>query len=692
MSYTIEKGKIKSENSVPYLPRWFCDDLVTFEIDKFGISKAEYFNRKTNGSEKIFIDDMWGGMRFYIEENGYNRKQNLKDCEIMPYGYNAEWHYKESIFEYEQRVLNNTICTVIKPVELKNKNLKFAAEFYDSWRFIPFKHGDFRYIDKAERVWNDWTYENNELNTFCVEGDINGTYVTIKCKKKCTYMKRALGFTKNIIRTNEMELGEEIIIAIAFDDSKEGAEERAEYTVKNYKKLSEKQNKRYDKIMNSSPILESPYTSLNNFFKLAPLYHESCKIPSVPGGLHAKTEHYWIWGWDGMTSSFAYAYWGDVDFINDMLRMYMDTADKNGVIGHWFARDMSHIEPSPIPAQGFYLSLLYQYHLNGGDISEYYGFAKSIFETIAKSEACGIGLCRGYSLIPDFRETILENGNDLSAFNNSSLYCAVCAMKELAETQGDIKMQCKAAELAEKMKVNFPRILFDEEKGFFVSSADAVTLEKRKVFMSPSIKWDNLFCRDLITGKQKQLLEFFEKNFVCECGIMYAPVWGVGYDEDANQMHCYWPANSECFARLANFENRKDLIEKLISWVECWTDILMCPEGIDCYDNVNEPKPDAWNSENGTWQAYSLRAWYEVIVHSVVGIDFAGNGMNIYPYSGEEMNLKNLHYNRKVFDIYMKGSGTNVNEVILNGKSLGSVRNIPMNSFKDINSVEIIRK
>ena len=140
-----------------------------------------------------------------------------------------------------------------------------------------------------------------------------------------------------------------------------------------------------------------------------------------------------------------------------------------------------------------------------------------------------------------------------------------------------------------------------------------------------------------------------------------------------------------------NLENRKDLIERFISWIGCWTDVLMCPEGIDCYDNVNEPKPDGWNAINGAWQAYSMRAWYEATVHSVVGVDFAENGMNLYPYDGEELVLKNLHFRHKTFTVRMKGSGCRIQEVILNGKSLGAVSAIPMEAFAKENWIEVIR-
>ena len=210
--------------------------------------------------------------------------------------------------------------------------------------------------------------------------------------------------------------------------------------------------------------------------------------------------------------------------------------------------------------------------------------------------------------------------------------------------------------------------------------------------MAPEIKWDNQYCMDLVREHTKEILSFFENNLLCECGICFAPTWDISYDADANQMHSYWPAHTECFARLCNFENRKDLLEKVISWISCWTEILTCPEGIDCYDNVNIPHTDGWTSLQGAWQAYSMRAWYEMTVHSIVGIDFAENGLNIYPYEGEEMSLLNLHFAGKTFDIYVKGSGNEVENVILNSKALGNVTSINMNDFVEKNLIEIFRK
>ena len=65
--------------------------------------------------------------------------------------------------------------------------------------------------------------------------------------------------------------------------------------------------------------------------------------------------------------------------------------------------------------------------------------------------------------------------------------------------------------------------------------------------------------------------------------------------------------------------------------------------------------------------------------------------MNIYPYSGEELELLNLHFGKKSFDIKMQGSGKNTKEVLLNGKNLGAVTVIPYDAFADKNIIKVIR-
>lgn len=691
IDYTIQKGKIKAEDGVPNLPRWYCDDLIAMENDKYGISKVEYFNRTTKGIPTVFFDDMWGGMKFYIQCGGNCYSENIKNTVVMPYGFCGTWKTEFGDFQYSRRIINNTIVTTIKTGDAVPDHAAFSLEFLDGFCLKPQKWGDFRLIDQIKREWGKWQFTNNTLKIYFNEPEENAsTHIVIGGNFDMQYVKRTLG-GKNILTGPCFLPNHEYSFYISFDEADEKADRRLEETKREENAFIKEQEERYLRVADRVPILQSPYESLNRFFELAPLYHESCKVQSVPGAIRAKTNCYWVWGWDGMSSNYAYAYLGDVEFMGQLLELYMQTANSNGGIVHCFNRDMTHKITSVYSAQGFYISLLYQYHINGGDITPYYDFAKKLLRNILSHEVKNLGLCDGYSLFPDFREAIMETGNDISTFNNSSLYCAVSAMEYMAQEMGDHETYKEASEFTERTRKNFSNIFFDKENGYFVSSVQSETLEKRPSYTSMAIKWDNPFCHDLVTGKNREVIRFFEKNFIKGPGIAPLPSWGKSYDFDSNQAHSWWPATSEYFARLINEENRKDLIDKFISWIEYWTDKLMCPEGVDCYVETETPDTDFWTCINGAWQAYSIRAWYEAVVHAVVGVEIANDGIYLYPYSGEEMSLLGLNFGQKKLDVYMKGSGTKIKNVTVDGQKLGAIYKIEKKYLSDHSVIEVER-
>lgn len=690
--YEVKQGKVYSPKGLPHLPRRFCDDLISVENDKYGITEIGYFNPKTKGNEIVFFADMWGGMIFYINDKGRKYFLDLYEVEMMPYGFIGKWKYENYLFEFEQRIVNNSVIISVKPIDKYEKDLELSLEFYDSFSLVPNVGGNYltEYRGKR-RTWTDWSYDGEALYTSYSE-DGNETHAAIASNTQIQYIKRTTGNSKNILNFSGMS-EKKIVVAIAFDFSKENVKKRFRKDIEETDELIEIQNERYESVMKKAPVLQSPYKHLNDFIALAPVYHESVKVLAHPGAIRAKTNQYWVWGWDGMSSPFSYNYWGDFDYISKLLNFYMKTADPERGIVHAYERDMTPGEVSMVSAQGFYINLLYVYYINGGDVKPFYTFAKRIFHMISEKERGDTGLFEGSSLFPDYRDAIDETGRDLSAFNNSSVYCAVRAMETLAQKMGDEETYRQAVELANRTKAHFSEVLFDEKKGYFAASADAVTLKRRDVYTSMAIKWDNLFCNELLEKKYApQILKFFEENFVCKSGLLPIPVWGQGYDRDANQLHCFWPANSEYYARLINFENRSDLIEQFIGWISEWTELLMCPEGINCYAQGDEPYIDKWNSVSGAWQTYSIRAWYEAVIHNVVGVDFDDDGINFYPYSGKEMSILGLHYKNKTVDVYMKGSGKIIEKIDLNGQVLENIGKVSADLLKENNTVTVYRK
>ena len=105
---------------------------------------------------------------------------------------------------------------------------------------------------------------------------------------------------------------------------------------------------------------------------------------------------------------------------------------------------------------------------------------------------------------------------------------------------------------------------------------------------------------------------------------------------------------SEFYTRLINAYDKPEYINKYVGWLEYWNEKLMCPEGISCYDNLKEVPFDNWNARLGTWQGYNMRGFYNSVIHAVIGLDFDKNGLNFYPYSGEEMTIEKLEVNNEI--------------------------------------------
>ena len=66
----VKDGIIYSEDSLPYLARFLADDRISAEVTGRGIGDIEYFCPNTQGNCKIFAEEFWGGLRYYIRAGG----------------------------------------------------------------------------------------------------------------------------------------------------------------------------------------------------------------------------------------------------------------------------------------------------------------------------------------------------------------------------------------------------------------------------------------------------------------------------------------------------------------------------------------------------------------------------------------------------------------------------------------------
>jgi len=698
-------GTYMYKDGMPVSFQWFTDDRLSFEMDEMGVTSVNYLNPLTrSGNPIIFKRRLFDGFRMYIEQNHVTYSPQLKNYSFLPFGFSADWLFNGIVIKYSVYAVEESIVFTIELPDNAPSNLDCKLEFYESFVLTPCDRDDFMLSNwGGERKWGEWNFDTAN-NTLC-----NG--FTEDPTEDVTELNRSETKTwhsfLNVCITADFELAQVIreqnIKRIL--RSKKGLQPGKSHTyiisfipeedaiAKTKIKLSKSQNtikeqiNHYIEIAKKHPVLISPHKELNNFMALAPIFTEVLKVKKVPGAIRSNNIMYWVWGWDGMTSNSSLAYWGDTDYVKQMLGCYMETADPVHGIVHSFRNDMSISTYSPTTSQAIYISLLYLYYSQTRDLDEVknkYAFSKKIFEKILSLEIQNTGFCQGTSLFPDFPKFMKETGKDASLFNNSLFYTAARSMECLAILMDDNLTRDKARGVFSRFEKNFLPKFFNARRNFFVSSIDAETLEQRDSYNLSSVKWDIGYFADLVETVSPRAMEFMANNLVSNVGLREIPLWNEAFDGDGNQLHCWFTAHAQYFIRTANENNRADLLAKFRGWVEYWTNKLTIPEAINYYAENVKPDRERWNSPSGVCQLFGAKEWYLSVIHGIVGVDTGPGGITFYPYDGEAMTLKGFHYMGKQFDIEMKGSGRYISEINVDGTKYRGTNILPFNSYQNV--------
>lgn len=699
--FTVSNGVIHCREGIPQTPRWFADSRLAFAMEETGIPEVAYY---AEGGGTIFLRHLWDGFRYYLVKDGLNYKPVYQNSRIWPFGIESEWEFQG--FRFIHKVLaveERMVFEITSPYDMPD-GFQFKFDFNVDFALTHSDARDFRYPRKPGRQWKPWTFSKTE-NTLTggYYQATSKTSVTAEDYTVCCVIGADFPLDYSIdvkghvpvLTSPVLHAGKSYRVVIGFGTDGQTARKRNAHFIRRAQESIEGQYDRYRRLVDTLPQLHSPYPELNAYFSLLPLYHESLKVTDVPGAIRAKTWRYWVWGWDGMTHNSATAYWGDTQHIKAMLQFYRETADPQEGIAHSYGKDMKVGEYSQVPAQCMYLVLLQLYYDHTHDIAlvkENFAFAKNIYQMAVAKEVRQTGLTQGKSLFPDYRDLVGETGNDISALNNSIFYCASRSMNRLAAILGDEEIERLSLRFSNKLEAHFPKHFFNCEKKYIASSLDASTLKQRDVYQSCSLRWENNYYYELIKPVIADCLDFVATHMVCTPGIREIPKWCSAYGADTNQLQAWWPVADESFVRMINLGNRRDLIDRWIGWLCYWHGLLTCPEAVSCHIETNRPETDRWSALKGTWQAFTMRTWYQAIVHGVVGVDADAGGITFYPYSGEEMTLRGLHYLGKTFDIHMKESGPFIEYVEVAGKRLIGTHKLPLECYQHQEHVTITVK
>jgi len=683
MNHKIDNGVILSNDGIPQGYKWFCDGRLSFSFDAGGVDCVEYYAaRNFDANQMVFKKGIFDCFRTFIVMGDRMFSPPYKNVEIWPFGLTAELDVEGIKFNFDVRAMDESIVFSLTPLDSLPNEYKFKLQFYEASQLIPTESNDFLTGTRdTSRTWKPWEWHENYLSggydDVAQDGILNVCFrITAN---------RPVAFSQKEIHQQRITLEADIksdttVFAITPEICEERAAQKNTQIVNNFAEMCSLQKKIYQSIRKKMPRLSCNNKDLSDFLSLAPLYSESLKNREAPGSIRAKTTRYWVWGWDAAVSNVASLYWHDTDYIRDMLEFFEKTASPEFGIGHAYATDNSPASPMAYAAQGMYICILHHYFSLTGDdsaLSRHYPYAKVVLGRMMEAVTGDGGLMKGMSLYPDFPQAMMETGNDISLYNNSLAYCSLRAMEFLSGVCGDNETAEKLRKHNANIRDNFNNTFFDENLGAYVNSVDASTFERRPCVNIGSLMWENDFLEELVREKDEAYVQFIEKNCLGMSYFRSIPLWDVSYDGDANQLHCVWPVVEENVMRLLNRLGKKEILKKWAGWVGYWTGKLIIPEGISYMIETAEPETDRWNCEPGTWQAYTMRQWYQDVLHSYLGVSLDYGGVSFSPAGCGAYSLENLCFMGGVINIECSGRGAYISEIDVMGMTISGTRKIP---------------
>ena len=695
ISYEIKNGSIHAKGGIPYAPRIFSDNRLTFLYDERGIVEVDYFGKnRSGGSNKVFDEDVFSTLRHYVTVDGKRSLITHEKCRIEPYGIYVDFKAEGIPFTLAVVAIRGQLISALTlPKAAEGHTVTFAFDFFESNRFVPSKQNS-KYLEKdfgMTREWSPVTFENGVL--FTSYRDFNEkrsgtTSLRIEADFPVTHKKIGVNDSvRHSLESEPLTVGTHSF-RMVFD-----GEESLDLKAALYH-----QNARYRDAKRRAPRLTSKLEGLDTFFSLCPYYMEALKTEDYPGAVKAKNINYWIWGWDVLTYAAAYSQMGDTEFLRDACAFFRDYVANGRLIHYYgFHMDKESLKKSgdtSVVTTSLYLILLYNAYTQTGDkklLREFYPVAKTYLDSIAATEVEGSGFFLGRSLYPDYPNLIGETGNDFSSFNHTLFYSAFRAMEYLADEMDDKETLAVLRRYIDAFEKNYVALFHDEENGFPVTSVDATTKEMRKVFYANSVKFESTYLFDVLAPVADRHLAFYKNRLVNRAGIRPLPEDDVSYDADGNQLHYWFPVTGEYYVRLANRLRDKDAILGYANAIGYWAEKLMCPEGVNCHADTATPAMDGWTTLNASWQAFSMRTWYTGAMQSVLGLIVEDGSLTVSPTDIGDFRMENLSIGNKTANVTVKGKGAYVGSVIVNGKRITGTAKIPENLLEKENEIVVIR-
>ena len=493
--------------------------------------------------------------------------------------------------------------------------------------------------------------------------------------------------------TSEPTKSKSVSFFLVFANSEEQLQRRLKELSQNVNKECDELVAGYEGRLLSHPRIDVGNPVLNSAFGQYPEAIHFMKVPDRPGAVRATQAGYFVWGWDGMTPLIACPLANDSEFAANIFRFFQNTLHPKIGIPMAFTSTFEACMKEPFPAQAQYIASLYHYLSITGDLElvrEVFPTCKFILDRCREGIVQDTGLVSGSALWPDFPEAMGENGRDISSLNNSLLYQGLRSVEYMANAIGDNALSEECRDWAQFLKTSFIKYLYDEEKGYFITSCSSEDFSPRKHYGCQTVFWITPFARELVSHAPGRIANFMHEQLRSARCLLSLPQWDTAWMEDGNQLGSSYPTADYFYLNMQKLIGDERGVKTWLGDVEWFWRYHTAPEAFTPEaENEDEFGPD----NHGGKQLQAVTAWYSSVYTAIAGMDFDHEGLTITPCGDIPVDIKGLQLRGISVDLKISGCGKHIASISLNGKQMPSgTRKISWSKFKgDTASLEVIR-
>lgn len=620
-----------------------------------------------------------GGKRYYLL---------LNNTRLYPFGYRSECEIDGVKIEHELLLLPDAIVQRAKVLSNPRK-LPVQLEVLH--------HEDCTAIGIANRTWADFAFDKkrNALVTRCRDENPNvyrggdtlsqsklreigfevhdapkaETWIALASDLPLT-AKRGYHERSKHYLVSKPTADASLAFCMVFGSTKAAFDKRLKVLPKTVHAECAEMVDSYERRLKNQPQVHVGNAALNSFFMQQPEMLHAVELPDRPGAFKAALAGYFVWGWDGMTPTIPCALANAPESTAAILRFWQDVCDPQIGIPLQLTTAFEARLNNAFPPQCQYIAGLYHYVSTTGDLSlakEVLPTCEFILAQCRKAVVKETGLVAGTALWPDFPEAMEEDGFDISSLNNSLMYQGLRAMEFLYAALGKAKESQECAAWAKRLRTSFVKYLYDEEKGYFISSCSAKNLKPRKHYVSQAIFWITPFARELVSHAPDRIARFMDEHLRSAKCLLSMPRWDTAWMADGNQLGASFPPSDYFYINVHKVIGDAKGLEAWLGDVEWFWQRHTVPESFTP-EAENEHEVGADNQ--GCKQPQAISAWYASLYMGLAGMDFDHEGITLTPWGDRDLSISNLKLRGVSIDLKISGSGNHIGSLKLNGKPL----------------------